>query len=180
MLFAQGTYVRMTGLPSSTCSRAIMPGSRRGDFSESTRAGMSGRATLRTRVRFIVDSAWVFEANASGHAGTQAAAIAEKFDKDFKGAARRVDDGTDFLHAGSVFFAGRIRRANLKLLALMDAAEEFFREGNPHLERRFGGNPEKPLSFGNALPLANVAAGNQAIKGSSNPGFFHLEFERAF
>src|SRR5215469_16527271 len=168
----------MTGLPSSICSRAMTPGSRRGGRSESTRAGMSGRATLRTRVRFIADSAGILDANAGGHARTQAAAIAEQFDENFKSAARRVDHRADLLHAGQVFLGGGVGGSYFELLAMVDPAKKLFRESKAHFERRLGGDPEKPFAFGDALPLAHVAPGNQAGKRSGDLGFFQFEFER--
>src|SRR5215469_6605304 len=168
----------MTVLPPSRCSRAMMPGSRRGGRSESTRAGMSGRATLRTRVRFIADSVGIFDANARGHAGTQAAAIAEQFDENFKGAARRVDHRADLLHAGQVFLVGGVGGSYFELLAMVDPAKELFRESKAHLERCLGGDPEEPFALGHALSLAHVATGNQAGKGSGDFGFFQFELER--
>src|ERR1700739_2583187 len=105
-----GTRTRTIGRPSSICSLKTRSGGMRGGRSERMRAGMSGRATLRTRVRFMRGSPWSIEANVGGPAGAQAAAIAEQFDEDFKGAARRVDDGADFLHARNVFFTGSIGR----------------------------------------------------------------------
>src|SRR6516164_8933228 len=168
----------MTVLPPSRCSRAMMPGSRRGGRSESTRAGMSGRATLRTRIRFIADSVRVLYANARGHARTQAAAIAEQFDENFKSAARRVDHRADLLHAGQVFLVGGVGGSYFEWLALVDPAKELFPESKAHFERCLGGDPEKPFAFGYALSLAHVATGNQASKWSGDLGFFQFEFEQ--
>src|SRR3974390_343855 len=170
----------MTGLPSSICSRAMMPGSRRGGRSESTRAGISGRATLRTRVRFIGDSLRILDANAGGHSWTQAAAVAEQFHENLEGAARRVDHRADLFHPGQVFFAGCVCGSHFKLLPLVDPAKELFRESKAHLQWRLGGDPEEPFALGYALPFAHVAAGNQACKRGSNAGFLQFEFERAF
>src|SRR6516225_5190891 len=169
----------MTVLPPSRCSRAMMPGSRRGGRSESTRAGMSGRATLRTRVKFIADSAGILDAKARGHAGAQAAAIAEQFDENLKSAARRVDYRADFFDAGQVFLVGGVGGSHFELLAMMDPAKELLGESKAHFERRLGGDPEKPFAFGHALPLAHVATGNQTRKRGGDFGFFQFEFERA-
>src|SRR6516165_9758620 len=161
------------------CSRAMMPGSRRGGRSESTRAGMSGRATLRTRVKFIADSAGIIDAKARGHAGAQAAAIAEQFDENFESSARRVDHGANLLHTGQVLLARYVGGSYFELLAVVDPAKELLGESKAHFERCLGGDPEKPFAFGHALPLAHVATGNQAGKWSGDFGFFQLEFERA-
>src|SRR5215469_18567794 len=146
------------------CSRVMMPRSRRGGRSESTRAGMSGRATLRTRVRFIADSVGILDANARGHARTQAAAIAEQFDKNFKGAARRVDHRADLLHAGQVFLVGGVGGSYFELLAMVDPAKKLLGESKAHFKRRFGGDPEEPFAFGHVLPLTYITTGNQAGK----------------
>src|SRR5215469_4098248 len=169
----------MTVLPSSRCSRAMMPGSTLGGRSESTRAGMSGRATLRTRVRFIADSAGILDAKARGHARTQAAAIAEQFDENFKSSTRRVDHGADLLHAGQVLLAGYVGGSYFELLALVDPAKELLGESKAHFERRLGGDPEEPFAFGHVLPLTYITTGNQAGKRGGDFGFLQFEFERA-
>src|SRR5208337_4641931 len=111
MPFALGTYTRTFGFPSSMCSRNVTPGSKRGGRSTSVRAGKSGRALLRTRVRFIARLSDVLDLQVCRHAGAEGPAVARQFHQNLKRAAGRIDDWADLLDPSDMFFTGHIRRS---------------------------------------------------------------------
>ena len=70
---------------------------------------------------------------------------------------------------------GQLNRHGLPILEL---AYEAFWKRELYFERRHGRDPEQTVADRNFLSHADVAAGDDTVKGSGDPGFFLFQFKR--
>src|SRR6195256_2317392 len=166
--------------PSSTCSLCTVPGGIRGGFADNIRAGISGRATSRTRVRFMRGLPRIIEADVGSHAGAQVAAVAHQLDQDLERATGGIHHGTGLLDTAAVLFTGCVHRSHFHNMALAHVAKKLFWESKTHEQRAFSGQPEEAVSFGNVLSFAYIASGDQSTKRSDYFCLFQFQFKGAF
>ena len=181
MQLALGTYTRMTGLPSSICSRKLVPGSIRGQRSDSVRAGMSGKATSRARVEIHAALPLIIEVDVGGHAGAQGRRGRPSTPPALRTCHwRDPSTGLISLMRPPCFSSGAFTEITSTAWPRRTWPKSF----SGRVKRMSSGpsavSQKIAVSFGNILSFAHITPGDQSTKRSNYFCLFQFQFQGVF